>query len=53
MEATRELKERQETPDSAEALRCIPTLALSDIPRTSKAIPTGAWRRPLPLPGAG
>ena len=31
---THELKERQETPDSPEALQCVPTLQLTDIPKT-------------------
>jgi hypothetical protein len=31
--STHELKERQETPDPPEALACVPTLKLSDIPR--------------------
>ena len=40
VKATHELKERQETPDSPEALRCMPSLALADIPRESKRVPT-------------
>jgi Zn-dependent M16 (insulinase) family peptidase len=36
---TAALKLMQETPDSPEALKCIPALALSDIPKTSKEIP--------------
>lgn len=37
---TKELKERQETPDPPEALLCIPSLQLSDIPKTIATIPT-------------
>eukprot|EP00877_Chromochloris_zofingiensis_P003328 jgi/Chrzof1/12997/Cz07g15220.t1 len=37
---TAALKERQETPDPPEALTCIPSLQLSDIPRTITKIPT-------------
>ena len=33
VKGTEELKERQETPDSPEALACVPCLQLSDIPR--------------------
>ena len=40
VENTRRLKERQETPDSPEALQCIPALQLSDIPRVASTIPT-------------
>ena len=39
IDTTRELKRRQETPDSPEALATIPSLALSDIDRESKASP--------------
>lgn len=35
-----ELKERQETPDAPEALACIPSLSLSDIPCKISTIPT-------------
>ena len=38
--STAALKERQEAPDSAEALRCMPSLALADIPRKPTSIPT-------------
>lgn len=38
--STRDLKERQETPDSPEALACVPSLALSDIPREASTVPT-------------
>ena len=34
------LKERQETPDSPEALACVPSLALADIPRAAPDVPT-------------
>ncbi|CAL5227379.1 g10329 [Coccomyxa viridis] len=37
---TRELKERQETPDKPEALQCMPSLQLADIPRQANTIPT-------------
>jgi Zn-dependent M16 (insulinase) family peptidase len=37
---TEELKRLQETPDSAEALACVPTLLVSDIPKEAKSIPT-------------
>ena len=40
MKKTQELKTHQETPDPAEALKCIPTLDLSDIPKESQKIPT-------------
>ena len=36
---TAALKLLQETPDSPEALKCIPALSLSDIPKTAKEIP--------------
>jgi Zn-dependent M16 (insulinase) family peptidase len=39
-EETRRLKERQEAPDSAEALACMPSLRLSDIPREVTPVPT-------------
>lgn len=37
---TEALKRRQETPDSPEALKCLPTLKLSDIPKETTKIPT-------------
>jgi Zn-dependent M16 (insulinase) family peptidase len=37
---THELKERQETPDPPEALKCMPTLKLSDIPKNITSVPT-------------
>lgn len=40
VKSTEELKKRQATPDSAEALSCIPSLQLSDIPKEGGAIPT-------------
>ena len=40
VEATKSLKARQETPDSPEALSCIPSLQLSDIPPRAKPTPT-------------
>lgn len=36
---TRELKERQAKPDGAEALKCIPSLARSDLPKANKVLP--------------
>jgi Zn-dependent M16 (insulinase) family peptidase len=38
-ESTRQLKKRQETPDSPEALAKLPTLKLEDLERQSKTIP--------------
>ena len=40
VEETAELKRLQETPDTPEALACVPTLAVSDIPKEAKNIPT-------------
>lgn len=37
---THGLKELQETPDSPEALACVPALSLSDIPKTISKVPT-------------
>ena len=37
---TKALKLHQETPDPAEALKCIPTLALKDIPKQGATIPS-------------
>lgn len=37
---TAALRERQETPDSPEALACIPSLALADIPKAAPEVPT-------------
>ncbi|KAK9864580.1 hypothetical protein WJX84_000690 [Apatococcus fuscideae] len=37
---TLELQHRQETPDTAEALACVPTLQLEDIPKEAASIPT-------------
>ena len=37
---TEELKRLQETPDSPEALACIPALDITDIPKEAKSIPT-------------
>jgi len=39
IEKTRELKQLQETPDSAEALASIPVLKLSDLDRKNKTLP--------------
>jgi Zn-dependent M16 (insulinase) family peptidase len=38
------LQERQEKPDEPEALRCIPSLALDDIPKEASTIPTAQVR---------
>jgi presequence protease len=38
--STKALKLKQETPDSAEALKCIPSLQLSDISRDASTVPT-------------
>lgn len=40
VKSTEELKKRQATPDSPEALACIPSLQLSDIPKEAATIPT-------------
>jgi Zn-dependent M16 (insulinase) family peptidase len=40
IEATRALKQRQETPDPPEALECIPSLQLADIPKNIITVPT-------------
>jgi presequence protease len=39
-EETAALRERQETPDPPAALACIPSLALSDIPKAAPEVPT-------------
>ncbi|KAL0696879.1 hypothetical protein Bca4012_064059 [Brassica carinata] len=38
--ATEELRLKQETPDSPEALKCVPSLNLSDIPKEPTYVPT-------------
>uniref|UniRef100_A0A1J3IA74 Presequence protease 1, chloroplastic/mitochondrial n=1 Tax=Noccaea caerulescens TaxID=107243 RepID=A0A1J3IA74_NOCCA len=38
--ATEELRLKQETPDPPEALRCVPSLSLSDIPKEPTYVPT-------------
>lgn len=38
--ATHELKLKQETPDPPEALRCVPSLSLKDIPKKPIQTPT-------------
>ncbi|CDY28099.1 BnaC06g02800D [Brassica napus] len=38
--ATEELRLKQETPDSPEALKCVPSLNLSDIPKKPTYVPT-------------
>uniref|UniRef100_A0A061S1H5 Presequence protease 2 n=1 Tax=Tetraselmis sp. GSL018 TaxID=582737 RepID=A0A061S1H5_9CHLO len=40
IENTRALRERQETPDEPEALKCVPTLNISDIPKEITVTPT-------------
>ncbi|KAF8058036.1 PREP1 [Scenedesmus sp. PABB004] len=45
VEETAALKERQETPDSPEALACIPSLKLSDIPKAITTVPTSLSSR--------
>lgn len=37
---TKELKVKQETPDTSEALSCVPTLKISDIPKKTSTVPT-------------
>jgi Zn-dependent M16 (insulinase) family peptidase len=37
---THALKEIQETPDTPEALQCVPTLQLSDIPKSITKVKT-------------
>mmetsp|Transcript_18406 Transcript_18406/g.46329 ORF Transcript_18406/g.46329 Transcript_18406/m.46329 type:complete len:1103 (+) Transcript_18406:46-3354(+) len=44
IDATKELKELQETPDQPEALATVPRLELDDIPKESKKIPTELGR---------
>ncbi|CAI7884568.1 unnamed protein product, partial [Closterium sp. NIES-54] len=44
VEATKELKERQETPDPPEALRCVPSLQLEDIPKQPVQVPIAVER---------
>lgn len=38
--ATQELRLKQETPDSPEALRSVPSLSLQDIPKKPTHVPT-------------
>ena len=40
IDATRVLKEKQETPDAPEALSCVPSLSVADIPKTVTPVPT-------------
>jgi Zn-dependent M16 (insulinase) family peptidase len=40
VQETQALKERQETPDSPEALTCMPSLQLSDIKKSITKVPT-------------
>ncbi|KAK3265333.1 hypothetical protein CYMTET_25974, partial [Cymbomonas tetramitiformis] len=42
VKSTASLKEKQETVDPPEALKCIPALALSDIPKEAKSLPSEA-----------
>lgn len=44
VKSTQELKLRQETPDSPEALACVPGLQLADIPRTITPLPTAVTK---------
>ncbi|CAI5508537.1 unnamed protein product [Closterium sp. Naga37s-1] len=44
VEATKELKERQETPEPPEALRCVPSLQLEDIPKQPVQVPIAVDR---------
>lgn len=37
--ATQELRLKQETPDPPEALKCVPSLSLDDIPKTPTQVP--------------
>jgi len=43
VEETVALKERQETPDSPEALTCIPSLSLADIPKKASKVGWEGW----------
>ena len=45
---TEALRERQETPDTPEALACVPSLALSDIPREAPDVPTAISELSVP-----
>lgn len=45
-----ELLRRQATPDAPEALACIPTLQLSDVPLQTAPIPRSVVQAPLPAP---
>ncbi|KAI8103761.1 hypothetical protein M9435_006289 [Picochlorum sp. BPE23] len=40
VEATKVLKEKQETPDPPEALSCVPSLSVADIPKDVTPVPT-------------
>ncbi len=41
--ATEELRLKQETPDPPEALKAVPSLSLSDIPKVAAIIPIAVW----------
>ncbi len=41
--ATEELRLKQETPDPPEALKTVPSLVLSDIPKEAATIPIIVW----------
>ena len=49
---TEALRERQETPDSPEALACVPSLSLSDIPREAPDVPTAISELSVPSSSA-
>merc|ERR1712157_207055 len=47
-ENTKVLKKKQETPDTAEALKCVPSLSVADIPKEVKTIPIDVRTEGLP-----
>ena len=48
VENTKLLKKKQETPDTPEALKCVPSLSVSDIPKEAKTIPIDVRTDGLP-----
>ena len=48
--ATKELKDKQETPDSPEALKAVPSLSLQDIPKKAIHVPIEVILRLTTLP---
>jgi hypothetical protein len=48
--ATKELKDKQETPDPPEALKAVPSLSLKDIPKKSMHVPIEVIPRLTTLP---